>query len=897
MRPDIRWHPRAIAAGIRGRLRALFSRDAMETELSEEMRFHLEMETQKNLKLGMSPERARRAALMSFGGVDRTAEAHRDARGGRVIEDAIGDVRYAGRALGRTPGFVAVCLLTLATAIAIGTLGFTAANAFFYKPLPVPDGENLISIFTSDFSARNEVGGGNSYADILDFAHDADSIADISGESRTMMTIAANDELAYTQGAIITSEYFRIARVQPIIGRFPVAADIPAIVISHMLWRRTFGADTSIIGRTVRVNGQPFVLAAVAPPEFRGINRENGVDFWMDGTFTPLVLLRDELIKRRGYRSFRAIGRLKDGQSIDALNARLSVTANRLFQTDQRAWRDTTGNSRRVTALYETEAHLANVPRTEKILMIAGVIGFGLGLVVIACTNLASMQMARGASRRREIATRLALGAGRGRIIRQLLAECAIVAIPGMMLGVLLAVIVSALMSYYRPIPLPSVDLTLDWRAMGFIAGGLLVTLLVFGLLPALQAVRADVLTDLKGGAQPGPGGLRIGGVRGGLIVAQVAMSMTFTALAGLVALGLVRHANEGRGDAGKLLITTVNFLPASGDTSQIEVVLADLFDAIRAIPGVQGVSAASHIPIRGSRSTTIGEIQLSTGERKKRELDFNSVRAGYLGFVGIPLLRGRDFAANERGGSPVAIVSKSMADALWPGEDPLGKRITFDEDEAPSEVIGVAADPAGFVPATDRSYPGLLYLPMATYREAEMILHIRAPNGQDAISEQISQLIRRYDTKLVAPKPITLDAYYESMMLPMRMIAQGSGALATFQFLLAVAGLSGLVGYVTELRRREIGIRTALGASRASVIRLVMRQGVRLTLIGAAIGLAVSGVIGQGVGDSLPITPVTLAAGLLMSAAAFALVGTIAMLLPARRALSVTPATALRVE
>jgi hypothetical protein len=282
---------------------------------------------------------------------------------------------------------------------------------------------------------------------------------------------------------------------------------------------------------------------------------------------------------------------------------------------------------------------------------------------------------------------------------------------------------------------------------------------------------------------------------------------------------------------------------------------------------------------------------------KRRRELDVNSVRSGYLGYLGIPLLRGRDFAPSERGYAPVAIVSKSMADALWPGENPLGKRLKFGKDEAASQVIGVAADPEGFAPATDQSYPGMLYLPLRTHREDELILHILAPSGQDAVAEQIVQIARRYNTKLVAPKPITLDAYYESMMLPMRLMAQGSGALATFQFLLAVAGLSGLVGYVTELRRREIGIRTALGASRTSVVHLVMKQGIRLTLIGAAIGLAAGGIIGRANGGSLPITPATLAAGLLISALAFAVVGTLAMMVPALRALKVMPAVALRVD
>jgi len=478
-----------------------------------------------------------------------------------------------------------------------------------------------------------------------------------------------------------------------------------------------------------------------------------------------------------------------------------------------------------------------------------------------------------------------------------LLAECALVAVPGIVIGVMLAVIVSALMIHYRPIPLPSLDLSLDWHVLAFIAGSLLVTLLVFGLMPSLQSVRADVLTDLKGGEQPGAGGLRIGGLRGGLIVAQVALSVLFTASAGLVAFALGRHANETRDNARTLLVTRVNFLPAGGDSAQVEAVMNQVLDAIRAIPGVRDVSAAAFIPIRGTRFTVYGETRGASGEMKKRELDANVIRPGYLGLVGMRLLRGRDFAPQDLGTVPVAIVSKAMADALWPGEDAMGKRIKVNDRQEPAEVVGVVADPPGFAPATDHSYPGMLYLPLHMEREGEFMLHLRAAGGSDAIAGQVGQLLRLYNRQLVAPKPMTLDEYYDQMLLPLRFMAQGAGALATLQFLLAIAGLSGLVAYVTELRRREIGIRTALGAPRASVLRLVMRQGIRLTAIGGAIGLAISGVVANVVADSLTVTPLIVAEGMLIASVIFAIVGTIAMLIPARRALSVAPAVALRVD
>ena len=881
----------------------MFARDEVERGLDEEMQFHLEMEIAKNIEAGMTADEARRMALVSFGGLERAAEEHRDARGTRVIEDMIADLRYAARALGRTPGFIVVSVLTLAIAVSIGTLGFTAANAFFYRPLPVPDGSNLLSVSTSDFSRRETWAGSeikrgaSSYADIMDFARATDSIADIAGESRIMMTIANNDDVVYAQGAIVTADYFRVSRVRPALGRFPVAPDAPAIVISHSLWRRTFAADSAIVGRLVRVNGQPVTLAAVAPTDFRGFNRENGVDFWVDGALSPIVLHSDNLIQRRGNRSFRVFGRLHDGQSLEAANAQLGVVANRLFQAYPDAWRDTTGGGRVVEALREQDAHLADVPRTERLLLLAGVIGFGLGLVIVACMNLASMQMARGASRRREIATRLALGAGRGRLIRQLLSECALVAVPGILVGVAVAVVISTLMLRYRPIPLPSWDLTLDWRAMAFIACGLVVTVLVFGLLPALQTVRADVVSDLKGAELPGASGLRVGGVRGGLIVTQVALSVAFTAFAGLVAFALGRHANETRDDARTLLVTRVNFLPGSGDSSQVETLLAEMFSGLRAIPGVRAISGAAQIPLRGSRVSVYGETQSASGELKKRELDANLVRPGYLDLAGISLLRGRDFEPRDFGSAPAAIVSKSMADALWPGEDPLGKRIRIDDDGPASEVVGIAADPPGFTPATDHSYPGMIYLPLAMGREAQFMLHVRVSGNRDAVAGQIVETLRRYNRQLVAPKAITLEEYYDNMLLPLRLMSEGAGVLAVLQLLLAVAGLSGLVAYVTELRRREIGIRTALGATQASVLRLVMRQGLRLTAIGGAIGLVASVGLSRVVADALTITPLVVVGGLLTAAAIFGVVGTTAMMIPARRALSVAPATALRVD
>ncbi len=899
MRPRLRFHPAALLAAARGRWRALFHRAAVDRELDEEIRHHLGLEIETNLGAGMSPSDARRAALLAFGGIDRITEAHRDARGTRLIEDALADLRYAARSLARAPGFVAVSVLTLATPIAIGTALFTAVNGFFYRPLPVPDGAKLIAVFTSEFNGRERLGA-SSYADILDFASEAAPLAEVAGQARVMFGIGVNHNTVIAQGAIVTPGYFSMLRVTPALGRFSAAAppEAPAVVLSYTLWRRDFGADTSLVGRPVRVNGHAFTVVAVAAPDFRGTSREIADDFWIDGAYASLLMPRDDAVGSRGARRFHAFARLRDGALLEALNARLAVVAARLFQAEPVAWRDTTGQGRTIAAMRERDAHLARIPRGALLLVVGGVAALGLGILAVACANLASMQLARGAARRREIATRLALGAGRGRLVRQLVAECALVAAPGAAAGAFAALLVAKLVAHYRPIPLPTIDLSLDWRALGFIAGALLLALLVFGLLPALQTVRADLLTDLKGGHQPG-GGVRVGGMRGGLIVTQVALSVVFAAASRMVALALIRHAGLGRDAARQVLVAHINFLPAAGDSAGVRALTDQLLADVAALSGVERTSAADFIPVRGRRRTVGAELRQAGRATRNLALDANAVRPGYFGVVGLPVLRGHDFEPRDaETGDPAVIVSRAMADALWPSEDPLGRRLTITtrRGSTAAEVIGIVADPIGQGPATAESFPGLLYLPMASMAEAELVLHARAPQAQAAIAGQIMQRLRAENAKLVSPEVMTLDDYYDRTVLPQRLLARASGVLAALQLLLAVAGLSGLVAYVTALRRREVGIRAALGASRRSVLGLVMRQGIRLTAIGGTDG-AVSLALSRVVALSLPLTPPIVLRALLVAAGILAVTGAVAMWLPARRALEVAPASALRVD
>ncbi|GLC23808.1 ABC transporter permease [Roseisolibacter agri] len=825
------------------------------------------------------------------------------------FEGIAGDVRHAARTLARTPGFVAVAVLTLAIAIGVGTSLFTAVNGFVYRPLPVPGGGELLSVFTSNWSGR-ETQGGSSYRDLQSFAEATGALAEIAGEAHVTLGIGdgVDGRATLVPGAIVTPNYFRALRLVPARGTLATAArpDAPTIVLGHALWRRAFASDPGIVGRTVQVNGLAFTVAAVAPREFLGTTREVTDEFWIDAAFAPLLLPRVDVLHARGDRRFHLVGRLRDGATADAVQARLAGVAARLAAAEPDAWRDSTGRARRVSVQREQDARLAGITRGDLLLLVGGVVALGLGLLAVASTNLAGLQLARTAARRREIATRLALGAGRARLVRQLLAESALVALPGALLGVLLSMAVSAAAMHYRPSGLPNADLSPDARTLLFVASGLLLVLLLFGLLPAAQGVRGDLVADLKGSGHTAAGGPRgagrIGGVRGALIVAQVALSVAFTAVSGLVAFALARRAQESRVDGDRVLVAPLALLPAAGDSVRAAALVRELVDVVERTPGVEAASVARYVPIPGERLTVMAAPGDGAGRTTPREIDANLVRPRYFGVTGLPLLRGRDFDERDlRGGARVAVVSGAMAARLWPGVDPMGRQLRVNEEAAPYEIVGVVGELRAAPGGGPTAAPGgLLYLPLRPEGEDRLVLHVRAVGATALapwLAPRIARALRPYGARVVAPDVLPIDRYMERAVMPARMMARVSALLAALQLVLAVAGLSGLVAYVTALRQREIGIRAALGAQRGRILALVLGLALKLTAIGGAIGIVLSLAFGRVVAAMLPVSSMVELRALGVAVLGFGIVAGVAMLIPARRATAVPPAAALRVE
>ena len=880
-------HPLSLLAALKGRLRALFLRKSVEAGLAEEILGHIEMETDRLRKTGLSDTEARRAALINFGGVDRVTEAHRDARGTRWLEDAMVDVRYGARAMARTPLFAGVSILTIALAIGVGAVLFSGVHGFVHRPLPVPQGAKLLAVWTSD--SDGSVQGGNSYADVESFVDAASGVADFAGESRTRFAVTSGDETVLVSGVLVTPDYWRTLQVRPALGAFaPVERDAPSVVLSYGLWRRAFAADPSIAGKPIRINGHAFRVAAVAPPKFIGVFREEAVEAWIDARFADLLQPGNRLIANRGWRTFNVVARLRDGTTADALQSRLSIVAERLHADMKHEWSEASGRGRRITVLPEQAARLGETSRNELLLLVGGVALSGLALLALATTNLACLQLARAAARRQEIATRLALGAAQARLVRQLLAESAAIALPGAALGLALAAGFAAAATRYRPPGLPNIDLSIDPAALLYVAGALVLALLVFGLLPALQGARVDMRSDLNATNRSGRGASSVGKVRGTLIAAQVALSMMFAASSALIAVTLAKRV-AGSGDGDRVIVAPLTILP--GDSARAAAAIQDLVAELPRIPGVMAASAAAIVPNSGSRIEAalepVGSVGLTSGT-----VDINLVLPEYFAVTGIPLLRGRDFTtADLTSGSRAVIVSHRFAARHWPGQDALGKQLVR-QPRQELEVVGVVGEAS-----EDSASAGLLYLPMASGSRDNLVLHARVRDATPEVRASIARALRDRGTHLVATEVSTLNRYKERTVMPHIVGARASAIVAALQLALALAGLSGLVAYATAQRRGEIGIRMALGASGRSILGLVLREGVMLTAIGSVAGAILSVVAGQFLISMMPMRaafdarPVIAAAVLLLSVA-----GT-AMWLTARRALLVQPATALRAE
>jgi putative ABC transport system permease protein len=869
-------------------------RDQFDRELEEEMRFHLEMKAEENLAAVVSPEEARYAAQRQFGNQTLLLEVSRDMWSFRFLGTLAQDLRYGLWMMLKNPSFTAVVVLTLALGIGANTAIFTVVNAVLLQPLPFHEPERLVRVWRS--SAEDDRTA-LSFPDFADIRAHQTVFEQMAAWRSGDYTLTGQGDPVNLSGLVVTAELFPLLGVTPQLGRGFTAeedqAGARAVILSHSLWQNRFNSDPNVVGKTVTINSQSYNVAGVMPAEFKFPIRNDPVDLWV--SLAAVAGGREPVTTQRGWLAFGVIGRLKPNVTAPHAETALRVIVDNLA-------RQHTESSDFVRArVLPYQQEVARDVRPGLLLMF-GAVGC---VLLIACANVANLLLQRATTRRKEIAIRAALGAGRWRILRQLLTESLLLALGGGVIGWLLAMWLTKLMISLAPKGLPRApESGLDARVLGFAVLVSLATGVIFGLAPALQAAKTDLNEALKDGAKGG--GARSNRFRNALVVAEVALALTLLVSSGLLLNSFLRLQRVDPGFDSHNVLTFRIDLPANRYSQQPQVTqfYQQLISRLEAAPGVKSASAISHLPLSSHRGMTgfaIEGIATPPDNAVPYSTDFRAVTPGYFKTMGIHLIKGRDFTPrDELRSTQVAIINESLARRYFPNQDPLGKRVMpgIGIDERPwmmREIVGVVRD-AKHVSLREEP-PPYIYLPHGQFHRPGMTLVVRASNDPKGLIGVVQKETHALDSKLPVFEIMTLDQYLASSVAEPKFSALLLGLFAGLALILSCLGLYGVMSYVVAQRTRELGIRMALGAKTRDVLQLVIRQGIGLTLLGAAIGVAVAVALTRMIKSWLfgvsPTDPVTFAVAALL----LTIVALISCWIPAWRATKVDPITALRFE
>jgi predicted permease len=818
------------------------------------------------------------------------------------MRNLLQDVRYGFRMLWKTPGFTLVALVSLALGIGVNTAIFSLFNAVLIRSVPVIRDQTRIMWLRAP----------SSYPDYSDYSEQAQSfegMAAITGTSEFSLTRGGEPELI--TGEFVTSNYFSLLGVGASRGRTFSEEDgrtpAPVVVISHNLWQTRFDSDASIVGRQITLNGLGFTVVGVAPERFIGtevgLNRELWVPLSMQPVLNPpgagrAVEGATDALRERNNHWLKVFARLKDNVAREQAEAELTSIARRVSEAN--GGRFGAEQLRSVKLLRMTGG--MDPSDQEEALPIAGIVMGVVALVLlVACANIAGLLVARAAVRRRETAIRQALGASRPRLIRQWLTESVLLGVLGGALGLLLALWANdILVSYARATPLASLDLSLDYRVLVYTFVVSVTTGIVFGLAPALQASRLDIVTALKSEDALARAGSRRSRLRAVFVAAQVTLSVVLLVGAGLFIRSLQNaHTIDPGFRVERALSVPVNLGLLRYKMAEGQNFYRELLARVSAQSGVESASLVRFAPL--GLSYAQGQVVAEGQQRREGDygtnVGFNIVGPAYFRTLGTPLLRGREFTDADREGSTrVAVVNESLAETLWPGEDPLGKRVSFEGAAGPFlEVVGVARD-VKYRSLGDRARP-YIYQPVLQTYEPKMTLVVRTAGDPRSLAGTVREQIHALDANVPVADVKTLEEQFDLSLLPARVAAWTLGGFGLLALALAAVGVYGVVSYSVAQRTREIGVRVALGAQARDVLRLVLGEGLFVVGIGIAIGLllalaatrVVAGFL-YGVGATDPVTFVGVP--LVLGAVALA-----ASLVPARRATKVDPMVALRYE
>jgi predicted permease len=896
------------------RLRNLFHRRRDDAEMSEEFRAHLALAEEEHLRRGLPPYDARYAAKRDFGGVEQVKEIYRERRGLPLIDNFLQDLRFAARMLRKNPGFAAVAVLTLALGIGASVSIFSVVNALLLRPLPFPHSDRLVMLQES----LPKVIPGKfpvSAPDIGDFRRLSHSFDDLGTVITTTADISGDGTPQRVTGARTSAAVFRVLGVAPLLGRMFTEDEDKVgnnvVILSYPLWQSRYGGDPGILGRKILVNREPYIVIGVMPKTFEF--PENGLFYFRPADlWTPIAFTAQELSDEdRGDNfNFGVLGRLKPGISIAAANADVMRVAEQI----QEQFYPVQARDRSKIALEGSVNSLTDmiVGDTKRLLFL--LLGAVALLLLIACANVANLLLARGTERQREIAVRTALGAGKGRVIRQLLAESGLLSIFGGALGLLVAYAGVKALPALAATLLPRVrEVSLDSVVVLFTLGISLASALIFGIVPAFTTAKTDLNEALKEGGRTESASRGHRRLRDAFVVAQIALAFPLVIGSGLLIRSFVRARETAPGFKPEGTIAVPIVLPASqyNKISQVEEFFDRVSTAARAVPGVTSVAVSSDLPLNSNWNRAFIVEGGAPAQTSGAPMSYHTLVEGdYFQTLGIPLIAGRFFNDAEIAGhGDVIIISEGMAKRYWPDADPIGKRVHWGaggETETHDPwltIIGVVGDvKQGALDERTGShtyetfrheFPGPDVLPLAADRN----LLIRSTIPSASVANQIRGMVQRLDPQQPVGKVLVLQDVVSESLAPRRFDTWLLAVFGVAALLLAAIGVYGVISYTVARQTHELGVRVALGAQPGDILGSVAGRGLHLAFIGVVIGLAASyaatRLLTSLLYDVKATDPLTFGG----VAVLLLLVALTACWIPARRAMRVDPVVALRYE
>jgi predicted permease len=881
-----------------GRWHAFWRGARLDQALDAEVRFHIEMETAKYVQQGMSPEDARWRALRSFGPMEKHKEETRDARGVSWFETLVADLRYGARALVKRPGYAALAIATLGLGIGANTAIFSVINGVLLKPLPYEHGDRLVVVQQSAPLAGQRTTG-VAIAEYFDYRARADVFDGLVEYHQMNFDLINRGEPDRVDTGVVSANFFELLGIKPVIGRTFVAADDmqgaeAVLVLSHTYWRTKFGGDPNIIGQVFEMNDRPHRVIGVLPnvPHYP---QEN--DVYMPVLACPFRAAAERNIaqNRRAFSALSVFGRLKPGATTEQAASAVGAICHTFTQDNAAVYR-TASSGFQASAVPVRDALTSGA--REMLLILLGITGL---ILLIACANVANLTLARMLGRDRELAMRAALGAGRGRLVRQLLTESTLLAVAGGVVGIAFAwATVGMLTTFVGRFTARTGEVSIDLPVLAFTFGISIVTGVLFGTFPALGS-RVDLVSALKQGSNQAGDTSGRKRMQAALIVAQVAVSVVLLVGAGLLLASFYRlqSVDTGYRSDGVLSAQVYGNFSRYGNIDALRRLYLPVLERLESQPGVQSVAITNAVPLAGSApGTTRFDIEgrVTDDPDRRPTTDLRVASPNYFDTIGIPLANGRVFNALDTDESlPVAVINRSMA-RYWEGTDPVGSRISSNRGQTWFTIVGVVGDVRQFGLAQETVAQVYIPLTQTPQNFAGQIL-VRTTGDPAGFAQLLRETVHAVDPNQPVESVQTLDDLRSEALAAPRLTATLLGVFAGLALLVTLAGIGGVIATSVTQRTREFGVRMALGASRDSVLAMVLRQG--LTLIGVGLLIGIAGALAAGrvlstyLYQTAPRDPMIFA----VVAGVFLVAGAIACWIPARKATTVDPLIALRAE